>query len=132
MEEIDKVALIHLKGGKILTARSKGKEKYYIPGGKREHGESDRECLSREIIEELGVEIDAKSTDYMGIFSAQADGKAQGIVVKMTCYLADLKGTPFPSSEIEELRWLNYRDRELTSHVDKVIFKHLKERGLLR
>ena len=85
MDVIDKVALIHLKNGKILTARSKGKEKYYIPGGKRENEESDQECLIREVREELGVEVDVSSSRYLGIFKAQADGKAQGVEVKMTC-----------------------------------------------
>lgn len=131
MEEIDKVALIHLKGGRILTARSKGKEKYYIPGGKREKGESDEECLTREVKEELGVEVDLPNSKYLGLFKAQADGKPTGIEVKMTCYVANLIGDPIASSEIEDLKWLNYKDKELTSHVDKVIFKHLKERGLL-
>ena len=33
---IDKVAYIKLQEGKILSSKSKGKTKYYIPGGKRE------------------------------------------------------------------------------------------------
>ena len=131
MTIIDKVALIHLKDGKILTARSKGKEKFYIPGGKREEGESDEECLAREVMEELTVEVDLTTSKYMGVFSAQADGKPQGVEVKMTCYQAKLIGTPIASSEIEELKWLNYADRNLTSHVDKVIFEYLKEKWLL-
>jgi len=131
MDEIDKVALIHLKNGKILTARSKGKEKFYTPGGKRENGESDEECLAREVKEELTVEIDAATSKYMGIFNAQADGKPAGVEVKMTCYQAELLGAPIPSSEIEEIRWLTYEERALTSHVDKVIFEYLKNEGLL-
>ena len=126
MEEIDKVALIHLREGKILTARSKGKEKYYIPGGKREHGESDEQCLAREVKEELGVEVDISDAKYLGVFRAQADGMAAGIEVKMTCYQADLLGDPTANSEIEDLKWLNHKDKELTSHVDKIIFDYLK------
>jgi 8-oxo-dGTP pyrophosphatase MutT (NUDIX family) len=37
----------------ILSTKSKGK--YYIPGGKRENGESDEQTLIREIAEELSV-----------------------------------------------------------------------------
>jgi 8-oxo-dGTP pyrophosphatase MutT (NUDIX family) len=42
------------KKGNIST-KSKGKTKYYIPGGKRENGESDEQTLIREIAEELSV-----------------------------------------------------------------------------
>ena len=41
--------------GKLLVARSKGKALFYIPGGKRDEGESDHETLCREIDEELDV-----------------------------------------------------------------------------
>ncbi len=33
---IDKIALIYIKNRQILMALSKGKDAYYIPGGKRE------------------------------------------------------------------------------------------------
>jgi hypothetical protein len=35
MKEIDKIAFIEIQQGKILSTKSKGKTKYYIPGGKR-------------------------------------------------------------------------------------------------
>lgn len=42
---IDKLAWIHVVDKQILSTRSKGKEKYYIPGGKRENGETDAQAL---------------------------------------------------------------------------------------
>ena len=50
MKMIDKVAFLFLRDGKILSTRSKGKDKYYIPGGKREGDETDIETLVREVI----------------------------------------------------------------------------------
>ncbi len=50
---IDKVALIEIVNGKILVAKSFGKSKYYIPGGKRENCETDHQTLIRESKEEL-------------------------------------------------------------------------------
>ena len=47
MKEIDKIAFIVLKNSKILSSKSKGKNKFYITGGKREKGESDKETLIR-------------------------------------------------------------------------------------
>lgn len=129
--EIDKIAYLYLKDGQILITRSKGKTAYYIPGGKREVGESDEATLRREILEELNVEIVSSSINYMGTFKAQADGKPAGVMVKMTCYTAEYEGQLQPSSEIEEIDWFNYADIDKVSHVDKVIFNHLKEQGVL-
>ncbi|MBQ5756809.1 MAG: NUDIX domain-containing protein, partial [Erysipelotrichaceae bacterium] len=57
MKTIDKIALIYLKNGKILTTLSKGKDTYYLPGGKREGSETDAETLIRELREELSIQI---------------------------------------------------------------------------
>ncbi|RSM62456.1 DNA mismatch repair protein MutT [Amycolatopsis sp. WAC 01376] len=129
---IDKIAWLYLRDGRILTARSRGKSVFYLPGGKREPGESDAETLIREIREELTVEIDPASIAPAGVFEAQADGHASGLVVRTTCYTAEFSGTVAASSEIEELAWLDYEDRDRLSAVGKIIFDHLRETGLLR
>lgn len=131
MKEIDKIALIYLKDGKILSTLSKGKSTYYIPGGKREGNESDIETLVRECKEELTIDIKEDSVKYYGTFEAQADGKAEGILVKMTCYIAEFKGEIKPSSEIQEIKWLDYSDLDQISPVDKLIFKELYEKELI-
>ncbi len=132
MAVIDKVALLYLKNGKILSTRSKGKDKYYIPGGKREAGESDIETLVREVKEELSVDIIESSAKLYGVFEAQAHGKAEGVIVKMTCYTAEFIGELKADSEIAEIVWLTTADIETVSPVDKLIFADLKKKGLLK
>ncbi|MBJ6119011.1 NUDIX domain-containing protein [Pontibacter sp. BT310] len=131
MKVIDKLAWLEIQDGKILSTRSKGRIKYYIPGGKREAGESDQEALTREIREELSVELLEDTIKFAGVFQAQADSHAEGIEVKMTCYTGGFKGTISPSAEIEEVVWLTYKDRELISPVDKLIFDWLKETNMI-
>jgi 8-oxo-dGTP pyrophosphatase MutT (NUDIX family) len=131
MKEVDKIAFIEIKSGEILSTKSKGKTKYYIPGGKRELGESDSQTLIREIKEELNVNIDEKTIEFIGIFKAQSDGAKDGIIVKMTCHKAKYRGVPQPCSEIDEIKWLTYKDLDLVSEVDKKIFTVLKENGEL-
>lgn len=132
MAVIDKVAFLYLQDGKILSTRSKGKDKYYIPGGKREAGETNIETLVREVKEELSVDIVESSAKFYGVFEAQAHGKAEGVIVKMTCYTAEFAGELKADSEIAEIVWLTTEDIESVSPVDKLIFADLHEKGLLK
>lgn len=132
MKEIDKIAFIYLKDNKILSTLSRGKDTYYLPGGKRELNETDEQTLIRECKEELTIDIKDNTIKYYGTFEAQAHGKAEGILVRMTCYTADFKGELKANSEIQEIRWLNYNDTNIISPVDKLIFKDLYAKGLLK
>lgn len=131
MTVIDKVAWLRLEGGRILGARSRGKDVFYLPGGKREPGETDVQTLVREIDEELAVTIAADSAAHAGTFEAQAHGHSTGVVVRMTCYTAEYSGTLAASSEIEELAWLTYADRARVAPVDQIIFDQLHGEGRL-
>ena len=131
MRLIDKLAWIEIQDGKILTARSENKDKFYIPGGKRENGESDEQALIREIREELSVEIDFNSISYFGTFEAQAHGHDPNVLVKMTCYFSEYSGIIKAASEIAEVAWLSYDEWPKTSYVDKLIFDDLNLKGLL-
>lgn len=131
MLTIDKLAWIEIQDKKILSTRSYGKDKYYIPGGKREAGETDAEALVREIREELTVALAPETLALVGIFEAQAHGHPPGTLVKMTCYTSAYTGTLAPAAEIEDLMWLTYADMDKISHVDILIFNYLKERDLI-
>lgn len=131
MRQIDKLAWIEIKDKAILMTKSYGKDVFYIPGGKREIGETDEQALLREIYEELNVSIDAKTLNFIGVFEAQAHGHPEGTTVKMTCYSGKYSGQLRVSSEIEEISWYQYSDKEKVAWVDKLIFDHLHQNGLL-
>lgn len=128
---IDKIAWIYIKDKKILSTLSKGKDKYYIPGGKREAFENYVETLLREIKEELSVDILTDSIRYYGTFKAQAHGKKEGVIVKMSCYTADFDGELKADSEISKVVWLTYDDINKISPVDQLIFEDLHDKGLI-
>jgi len=132
MAFIDKIAWVHLVEGAVLSTRSEGKDVYYLPGGKREPGESDVDTLVREVKEELSVDIAVGEVAHLGTFEAQAHGHAAGTVVRMTCYTAGYTGELRASAEIAEVVWLTYRDRDRVSPVDQVIFDHLHDAARLR
>jgi 8-oxo-dGTP pyrophosphatase MutT (NUDIX family) len=126
---IDKVAWLHIENGRVLVARSHGKDTFYVPGGKREPGESDVETLVREIREELSVDV--TGAELIGVFEAQAHGRAEGETVRMTCYAASFARELKPASEIAELAWFTAADADRVSPVTRIIFSHLESTGLL-
>jgi 8-oxo-dGTP diphosphatase len=126
---IDTVAWVHLQGGRILCARPRGKDIFYIPGGKREGAESDLQTLRREITEELTVTLHPATVTHVGTY--QASGP-DGIVVRMSCYTGDYTGTLTASSEIGELAWFCYADRPRVPPVDQRLFDDLHAAGQLR
>lgn len=129
---IDTVAWVCVEGGRILCARPRGKQIFYIPGGKREAGESDLQVLVREITEELTVTLLVSSVRPAGTYEApQHEGSADGAIVRMSCYTGDYTGTLAPSSEIGELAWFTYADRPRVPPVDQLLFDDLNAAGRL-
>ncbi|MFI6044986.1 NUDIX domain-containing protein [Nocardia sp. NPDC051321] len=126
---IDTVAWVRIEGGRILCARPRGKDVFYIPGGKREGVETDLQTLVREIEEELTVALLPETVAHVGTYEAT---HAPELVVRMSCYTADYHGTLAASSEIEEMAWFSYADRALVPPVDQLLFDDLVDAGRLR
>jgi 8-oxo-dGTP diphosphatase len=130
---VDTVAWVRLENGRILCARPRGKDIFYIPGGKREGAESDLQVLLREIAEELMVALRPETVRHVGTYEAeQPDGERGAAVVRMSCYTGDYAGTLTASSEIDELAWFCYADRARVPRVDQLLFDDLKAAGRLR
>lgn len=128
---IDKLAFIELRDRKVLETKSRGKDTWYIPGGKRDDGESDEQALIREVKEELNVDIDPATIVHYGTFEAQAHGKPEGTLVRMTCYQAKYRGELTPNAEVEMMDWFDYSKKKLTSPVDHLVFDDLKAKNLI-
>jgi 8-oxo-dGTP diphosphatase len=121
---IDTVAWVRLEDGRILCGRPRGKDVFYIPGGKREGAETDLQTLLREITEELAVVLLPDTVRHVGTYEAGQ--------VRMSCYTGDYQGTLMASSEIDELAWFSYADRARVPPVDQLLFDDLQASGTLR
>ena len=130
--EIDKLAWLYIREGKLLSARSKNKTLFYLPGGKREVGESDEQALVPEIQEEISVSLLSSSIKYAGTFKAQADGNSNGTTVKLTCYFADYQGELSPAAEIEEIDFIRYQDKSRCSLGAIEVMNWLKAQELIQ
>ncbi|NKX86220.1 NUDIX domain-containing protein [Nocardia coubleae] len=128
---IDTVAWVLIDNGRILCARPRGKDVFYIPGGKREGAETDLETLVREVAEELTVELSAETAVHVGTYEAPVSHD-ENTVVRMACYTAEYRGVLTASSEIEALAWFGFGDRDLVPPVDQLLFDDLAASGALR
>lgn len=131
MAVIDKLTLLYIRERKLLFCRSRGRAKWYLPGGKREKSEKDNEAIIREVKEELDVDLLPETLKYHGVFKAQAYGKKRGTRLNMICYWGEYQGEIKPSSEVVEIAWFTTDDRRRTTHGGRLILVDLKNQGLI-
>jgi len=131
MRVINKVALAVFKDKKMLQVRTKDQEKvFYTLGGKIEAGESDIDCLNREVKEEINCEIAA--IKFLHEFEDVAHGEQAMLRLKM--YEGKLIGEPKPNSEIVEISWFdtNSDPNSLSIIARRTIFPWLKVHGYIK
>ena len=82
---------------------------FIMPGGQLDEDENNFQCLVREIKEELVVELDVDSLQYIGEYTDVAAGDpTKDVLIKL--YEGSVFGTPKPSAEIIELHWIGKSD----------------------
>ena len=92
--------------GELLTVRKRGTDKFMHPGGKPEPGETAAEAASRELFEEVGIEIAPHVLEPLGVWLAVAANEA-GTNIEATVFSAPGTWEAHPSAEIAEIRWLD-------------------------
>ncbi len=135
MADIEKIGLLVLRDDRILLCRkSRDTSKLILPGGRVESGESDLECLRREVREELGG-VHLSNVEYLGTYEdrAASDDPTVSRTLRITLYRGALVGEPSPSSEISDLVWFGAdSDRnELTPILLNRILPDLVARSVL-
>jgi len=96
------IACIHRDGAYLIQSRPEGKSfvgYWEFPGGKREPGESFRECVKREIMEEIGVTVSVRPS----FLEIEHQFGPKTLLLKFhRCQIQ--AGTPTPL-EGQEIRW---------------------------
>lgn len=125
MHEVVVAALVR-EGRVLLVHRSPHRHAYPgvwdLPGGHIEAGETELAALTREMHEELGVQVAAGSATHLCRFDAGRDGQT----VHLSAWLVgDWRGTPtnVAPDEHDEIRW--FRPEELPRVAHELLGKAL-------
>ena len=102
-------AIITDPKGRCLLVRKAGSTVFMQAGGKLESGESALDALSRELQEELGLELDESAAEYLGVFRAEAANEAHTLV-SAAVFALETASELAPHGEIEELLWIDRLD----------------------
>lgn len=112
MKKIEVVAgIIFYKDLVLCVQRAKNKlkyisEKYEFPGGKIEDGETKKDALNRELIEELKISTNIKSP-YLTVTHEYPDFE-----LTMHSYICEVESKEITLTEHIDYRWLSISDLE--------------------
>lgn len=105
MEPLIVTAAVIRKDQKILIAQRKAEGEHHLqwefPGGKLETGETPEECLHREILEELNLEV-----RVLDIFKAVYHAYENKTIL-LLCYLCDFIGGEGKALDCNDFRWIS-------------------------
>ncbi|MDT2022109.1 NUDIX domain-containing protein [Methylocella sp. CPCC 101449] len=99
-------AVIRDGQGRFLLVRKRGTTAFMQAGGKIESGETSLTALQRELLEELGLAVEAGEAKFLGCFEADAANEP-GHKVRADLFELFLDDQVAPAAEIEELIWLS-------------------------
>jgi 8-oxo-dGTP pyrophosphatase MutT (NUDIX family) len=130
--ELDVVAWIHTSNNRLLTVRARGRDLLYLPGGKRDPGETHPEAISREVREELGLDLPPRAFRELGTVLAPAHDQPLYERVRMVCFTAGHTGPVHPSAEIDECLYVGEDQRHLLAPASLAAFELAQRHALLQ
>jgi ADP-ribose pyrophosphatase YjhB (NUDIX family) len=130
--DIHKAAGIIVRNRKLLVERSKGKKFFIAPGGSIEAGETAKQALVRELMEEFQIEVEEEDLVTFGTFRAAAAGQEDKVVEMEAFTVNHWLGEPTADNEVEEVAWVTSRTHlKLGSIFEHEVIPRLKAENII-
>lgn len=132
--DIHKAGGILIKDRKFLVERSIGKELFIAPGGSLEPGETSRQALVRELLEEFQITVVEDDLTEFGTFYAPAAGQEERYLQMDVFVVAKWSGEIKPDHEVEEFIWIDSnppKDKKIGSIFEHEVLPRLKQMDLI-
>ncbi len=101
------VGCVVLRGNQVLLmkrANRHGLDRWSTPGGHLDHGESPTECARREVLEEVGLELD--HIEFLAITDDRfPESGRHYITIWMVAHIENGDATIVAADEVAELGW---------------------------
>ena len=125
------VGALIVADGKILLIKSgKWSGKFTLPGGKVEEGESLREAVEREVMEELGMKVKAEKIVSVGEYLKEGNYHKPAHLIFINILCRPLSEATKRNEEVDEVRWFPLKEAETSEEVDvhtrKAVSNHLR------
>ncbi len=104
--------------GAVVTVRKAGTDRFMLPGGKWEEGESPLGCAIREVGEELGTILEPQALTPLGRFDT-ATANEPGFLLVSEVFAAEVDGLQEPRAEIAEARWVRQAELKGIAELDE-------------
>ena len=114
MAAIRKAGALIIEERRLLIVKPKDKPFFINPGGKYEREETPKQCLERELQEELGISL--RRFEYYGEYGL-ARAAHSTLPLHLELYLVWCEGVPRPASEIEQLAWMSREDYHAGTYI---------------
>jgi 8-oxo-dGTP diphosphatase len=131
LPDIRVAAVAVLRERRLLLVTARGRDVYYLPGGKIEPGESARAAAVREAREEVGLDLDPADLDELFTVVSQAHGEPDGRLVRMTVFGVATSAAPEAAAEVDAVHWVTTADAHRFPPAGVEVARLLVERDLL-
>lgn len=132
MEEVlDQAKWLRTKNETLLTSLPSKGELLYITSDIVDEEDEFQEVLSRDIHEEMRLELLLDEIEYSSSYEAVSQIDEKEVFLKMTYYVGDYAGGQNIQSSLSREEWSIMSDIRKVAAVDKLVYLSLFAKGLV-
>lgn len=115
----------------VLMVTARGRDVYYLPGGKVDPGETAEQAAAREAFEEVSLPLETADLEELFEVRTQAHGEPDGRLVHMRVFRARTTDAPVPSNEVGAIHWTTSADAGRCPPAGVEVLRRLVELDLI-